>query len=108
MSLNIKNEESRRRVRELARLAGETMAEAVDRAVIERLDRIRKKRNKDQLVQRLLEIGLECAKLPVLDKRSPAEMLYDRRGLPKSPRRVTGRSGAGKGGIANDLPGRNH
>jgi antitoxin VapB len=83
MSLNIKNEETHRRVRELARLAGETMAEAVDRAVVERLDRIRKKRNKAQLVQRLLEIGRECAKLPVLDKRSPEEMLYDRRGLPK-------------------------
>ncbi|MBI1787300.1 MAG: type II toxin-antitoxin system VapB family antitoxin [Acidobacteria bacterium] len=33
MSLNIKNEETHRRARELARLAGETMTEAVDRAV---------------------------------------------------------------------------
>lgn len=83
MSLNIKNEETHRRARELARLTGETMAEAVNRAVVERLDRIRKKRNKAQLVERLLEIGHECAKLPVLDKRTPEDMLYDRRGLPK-------------------------
>jgi len=83
MSLNIKNEETHRHVRELAQLAGETMAEAVDRAVVERLERIRKKRNKARLVERLLEIGHECAKLPVLDKRSPEDMLYDRRGLPK-------------------------
>ncbi len=83
MSLNIKNEETHRHVRELAQLAGETMAEAVDRAVLERLARIRKKRNKARLVARLLEIGHECATLPVLDKRSPEDMLYDRRGLPK-------------------------
>jgi len=83
MSLNIKNEETHRRAKELARLAGETMTQAIDRAVVERLDRIKKKRNKAQLVERLLEIGRECAKLPVLDKRRPEDMLYDRRGLPK-------------------------
>ena len=59
------------------------MTVAVDRAITERLERIRKKPNEDSLVERLLEIGRECAKLPVLDKRSPEEMLYDKRGLPK-------------------------
>ena len=82
MSLNIKNEETHRRAQELARLAGETMTQAVDRAVAERLERIRKKRNKGALVQRLLKIGHECARLPVLDRRSPKEMLYDETGLP--------------------------
>ena len=37
MSLTINNEETHRCVRELARLAGETMAEAADRAVVDRL-----------------------------------------------------------------------
>ena len=37
MSLNIKNEKTHRQAKELARLAGETMTEAVDRAVAERL-----------------------------------------------------------------------
>ncbi len=83
MSLNIKNEETHRRARELARLAGETMTQAVDRAIAERLERIRKKRNRGALVERLLEIGHECAGLPMLDKRSPEEMLYDENGLPK-------------------------
>jgi len=81
MSLNIKNEGTSRRVRELARLAGETMSEAVDRAVTERLEL--KKRNKAHMARRLLEIGHECAKLPRLDKRAPESMLYDPRGLPK-------------------------
>jgi antitoxin VapB len=83
MDLNIKNEETHRRVKELARLAGETMTAAVDRAVAERLERIRKKRNKTALVERLLEIGHECAALPVLDMRRADDMLYDKHGLPK-------------------------
>ena len=83
MSLNIKNEDIHRRAKELARLAGESMTVAVDRAIAERLERICKKRNKASLVKRLLAIGRECARLPVLDKRSREEMLYDERGLPK-------------------------
>ncbi len=83
MSLNIKNAETHRRAQELARLAGETMTEAVDRAIAERLERIRKKRNRGALAERLLEIGHECAGLPVLDRRSPDDMLYDEKGLPK-------------------------
>jgi antitoxin VapB len=83
MSLNIKNEETHRRVRELARLTGETMSEAVDRAVAERLDRLRRKRNRDAVAERILDIGKACATLPVLDSRSAEEMLYDEQGLPK-------------------------
>ena len=83
VSLNIKNEETHRRVRELARLAGETMTQAVDRAVAERLDRLARASNRTQRVDRLLQIGRECAALPVLDERSPEDMLYDERGLPR-------------------------
>jgi antitoxin VapB len=83
MSLNIKNEETHRRAQELARLVGETMTEAVDRAIAERLERVRKTRNRGALAHRLLEIGRQCARLRVLDNRSPEEMLYDERGLPK-------------------------
>lgn len=83
MSLNIKNEGTHRRARELARLAGETMTRAVDRAIEERLERIRRTRNRKARAKRLLEIGGECARLPVLDPRSPEAMLYDKDGLPK-------------------------
>ena len=83
MSQNIKNEETQCRAKELARPAGETMTEAVDHAIAERLERIRKMRNKTALVERLLEIGHECAALPVLDRRRPEEMMYDKHGLPK-------------------------
>jgi antitoxin VapB len=83
MSLNIKNEETHRRARELAHLMGETMTEAVDRAIAERLARVSRIRNRGWRVERLLQIGRECAALPVLDERSPDEMLYDEQGLPK-------------------------
>ena len=83
MSLNIKNEQTHRRARKLADLMGETMTEAVDRAVTERLERASRIRNRGRRVERLLQIGRECAALPVLDERSPEEMLYDERGLPK-------------------------
>jgi len=83
MSLNIKNEATYRHARELARLSGETMTRAVDRAIVERLERLRKRRNRGRLAERLLKIGQECATLPVLDRRSTEEMLYDENGLPK-------------------------
>jgi antitoxin VapB len=83
MSMNIKNEETHRRAKELARLAGETMADAVDVAIMERLERLRKRRNVKGLTDRLCDIGKHCASLPVLDRRSPEEMLYDDQGLPK-------------------------
>ncbi|MCW5978601.1 MAG: type II toxin-antitoxin system VapB family antitoxin [Bryobacteraceae bacterium] len=83
MSLNIKNEETHRRAKELARLANETMTEAVDRAITERLERLRRTRNAGGLAETLLEIGRECSRLPLLDRRRPEEILYDESGLPK-------------------------
>jgi antitoxin VapB len=83
MRLKIKNQETLRRARELARLAGETMTGAVDRAIDERLNRIRKRRNMPGLVKRLLKIGRGCAALPVLDRRKPEDLLFDKNGLPE-------------------------
>ncbi len=83
VSLNIKNETTHARAQELAKLAGETMTGAVDRAISERLARLRKRRNRAEFIERLLKIGRECAKLPILDHRNADEMLYDKDGLPK-------------------------
>lgn len=83
MGMNIKSDDTHRRAKELARLSGETLAEAVDRAVSERLEKLRRRRNRKALAARLLKIGDQCSRLPILDKRSPDEMLYDERGLPR-------------------------
>src|SRR5215831_18214956 len=66
MAMNIKSENTHRRAKELARVAGETIAEAVDRAVTERLERLRRRRNRKALAERLLKIGDQCSRLPVL------------------------------------------
>jgi antitoxin VapB len=83
MSMNIKNEAVHRRAQILARLAGESLTQAVDRAVSERLDRLRRARNREALTGRLLKIGQQIARMPRLDTRAADEMLYDERGLPK-------------------------
>jgi antitoxin VapB len=84
MSLNIKNEETHRRVRELARLTGESMTAAVDHAVQERLQRIRMKRG-GGMAERLLKIGRECASHIKESYKSidHGKLLYDEKGLPK-------------------------
>lgn len=83
MGMNITSDDTHRRAKELARITGETLAEAVDRAVSERLERPRRRRNRKALAARLLKIGDQCSRLPIRDKRSPDEMLYDERGLPR-------------------------
>ncbi len=83
MSLNIKNEETHRRAQELARATGESMTAAVDRAIQERLERVRQPKSREQKLASMRRIAKEIAALPVLDKRSPDEMLYDKFGLPK-------------------------
>jgi antitoxin VapB len=84
MSLNIKNEETHRLARELARLTGESMTAAITQAVRERLDRVRR----DEaigLADRLVAIGKDCAarlKEP-LRSADHGDLLYDERGLPR-------------------------
>ena len=83
MSLNIKNEQTHRRVRELARLTGESMTAAVDQAVRERLERVRHRKPKKDLAERLMEIGRDCAahlKEPY-KSMDIDELLYDEKGL---------------------------
>jgi len=60
MSLNIKNEETHNLVRQLSAITGESMAEAVNKAVRERLHRVRKHEEGD-LAERILAIGRDCA-----------------------------------------------
>jgi antitoxin VapB len=83
MGMNIKSDVTHRRAKELARMTGESIAEAVDRAVTERLERLRRQRNRKALGAKLLKLGEQCSRLPVIDERSVEEMLYDENGLPR-------------------------
>ena len=84
MGLNIKNPETERLIAELARLEGRTKTAVVTEAVREKIARVRGTR-KDNLAERLLEIGRQCA--AQLDPERLAldhgEYLYDENGLPK-------------------------
>lgn len=82
MALNIKNDETHRLVRQLAKITGESQTIAVKNAVQERLNRLRRRRG-ESLSDRLLAIGRDCA-AHLKDKSiDHADLLYDERGLPK-------------------------
>ena len=85
MALSIKDPETDRLAREVAKLTGEGLTEAIRKALAERLEReARKRGTPEDLADRLDRIALECASLPVLDDRSPEEILgYDEHGLPR-------------------------
>jgi antitoxin VapB len=84
MALNIRNSEAEKLAETLAQLTGETKTEAVTQALRDRLARLRRERVKRRLADELDEIAKHCARLPVLDPRSPEEILgYDESGLPR-------------------------
>lgn len=83
MPLNIRNPEADRLARELARITGETMTEAITRALEDRLVRVRNDTSGRRLADELDEIALHCSRLPVLDDREADAILgYDESGLP--------------------------
>jgi antitoxin VapB len=71
MALSLKDPEADHLARTLAALAGETLTEAIRRALAERLERERIRRgHPGGLAGRIREIGERCAALP--DVASPA------------------------------------
>ncbi len=82
MPFSIKDPEADQLVRELAQRTGETLTEAITVSVRERLNRIRGARNVT-LAQEIERIAKRCGSRPVLDTRTPEEILgYDGAGLP--------------------------
>jgi antitoxin VapB len=84
VAINIKSEETQKLARELAKLTGESMTAAVTEAVRERLERVRSQGG-NGLVERMLEIGRDCAARLKEPFRSEdhGELLYDEKGLPR-------------------------
>jgi len=85
MSLNIKNGEAHRLAQELASLTGESLTAAVTEAIRERLERLKRDRERDQFVKDILEISEGAAALWKEPYKSMdhGDLLYDERGLPK-------------------------
>lgn len=83
MALSLKDKQTDRLAREVARLTGETLTDAIRIALSERLDRERLRRGDTlRLADRLEQLGRDCAALPDLDTRSPDEIIgYDDSGM---------------------------
>ena len=85
MTLHIQDERADRLAHELAEVTGESLADAVTRALEERLARQRLHPEADIEARRraIVELVEHLAKLPVLDDRSADQIIgYDENGLP--------------------------
>ncbi len=85
MGLNIKNDETCRLARNLARLTGETMTGAVTMALRERMAREQRKRSVASQARELRSIAERCANLmgPGPSAVEHGDLLYHEQGLPK-------------------------
>jgi len=84
MALSIKDPETETLARELARRTGESITEATRRALEDRLRRVVGARRAPLLLEEMAAIRKRMAALPILDRRSPDEILgYDQDGLPR-------------------------
>ena len=84
MVLSIKDPETARLAREVARRTGETLTEAIRRSLAERLRRLTGRSAPTRLRDELRAIRKRASRLPVRDTRSPDEILsYDGVGLPE-------------------------
>ena len=83
MALNIKDPETDRLVRDLAEATGESITVAVSTAARERLERIQGAPTYEQKLAAIRRITAQAASLPLLDDRTPDEIIgYDEHGLP--------------------------
>lgn len=83
MALSIKHPEADLLARELAERTGESITTAVVNALKERLSRYHQTRRAIGLVDEIIAISDHCGSLPLLDDRTPEEILgYNEKGMP--------------------------
>ncbi len=81
--LNIKDERAHRLARELADRTGENLTRAVVHAIEEKLERLTLANDRQSRLKVLMRIANEAAALPIMDDRTPEEIIgYDEDGLP--------------------------
>jgi antitoxin VapB len=84
MALSLKDPETDRLAREVAKLTGESLTEAVRNALADRLvrERLRRGQHSDGLAGMFDVLALECAALPDFGARSADEIIgYDEYGM---------------------------
>jgi antitoxin VapB len=84
MALSIKSLEAERLAREISAKTGESLTGVIQKALEERLERLKHQRKNQTMMNQLEEILRRVDQLPVLDPRTPDEILgYDEHGLPR-------------------------
>ncbi|HEX9110019.1 MAG TPA: type II toxin-antitoxin system VapB family antitoxin [Terriglobales bacterium] len=83
MPLSIKNETTERLARQVADEAGESITEAIQKSLEERLGRLKRGRKSRLLASQIEDLLRRVDALPILDTRSEDEILgYDKDGIP--------------------------
>jgi len=84
MALSIKNDETERLARQVASETGESLTEAIQKALQERLERLKVRRRRYILVGQVEDLLRRVDALPTLDSRPEEEILgYDEHGIPR-------------------------
>ena len=84
MAISIKSIETERLARQVAEQTGDSLTGAIQKSLEERLERLKSQRRHQITLDQLRDILQRVDRLPVLDSRSPDEIVgYDERGLPR-------------------------
>jgi antitoxin VapB len=84
MAMSIKNEATERLARQVARVTGESLTEAIQKSLAERLGRLNQRRKAHILTSQIEDLLQRVDALPALDSRPEKEILgYDDDGIPR-------------------------
>jgi antitoxin VapB len=84
VALSIKNDETERLARQVAGETGESLTEAIQKALQERWERLKAKRRNQALAGQVEDLLRRVDALPTLDPRPEDEILgYDEHGIPR-------------------------
>lgn len=84
MPLSIKNEDTERLARKVASVTGESLTEAIHKALEERWGKLRANRRHQVLTDQIEDLLRRVDSLPTLDARPEDEILgYDEHGVPR-------------------------
>jgi antitoxin VapB len=84
MPLSIKNDETERLARQVASETGESLTEAIQKALQERLERLKLRRRSHVLADQVDDLLRRVDELPNLSSRPEDEILgYDEHGIPR-------------------------
>ena len=75
MAISIRNTLAENLAREVAKESGESMTQAIIHSLEDRLEKLQGRREPNNLLLEIREIGSRCAALPDIDKRSVDEIL---------------------------------